>query len=69
MAKLTCTTTPMDTPTGRDDVPAAPHRLHGADRAGLGEKGWAEVSDDQTGEPDAGNVPRDLFEPPGSPGS
>jgi hypothetical protein len=57
-------TTPMDTPTGREAVPAAPHRLHGADRSGLGSKGWAETPDDLTGRPDDSNVPRDWFEPP-----
>lgn len=57
-------TTPMDTPTGREAVPAAPHRLHGADRSGLGRKGWAETPDDLTGRPDDSNVPRDWFEPP-----
>jgi hypothetical protein len=57
-------TVPMDTPKGREDVPAAPHRLHGADRGGLGEKGWSEVPADQVGDPDDSNVPPEEFEPP-----
>jgi hypothetical protein len=56
-------TIPMDTPTGRDDVPAVPHRLHGADRGGLGEKGWAEVPADQVGDPGDTNVPAEQYEP------
>ncbi|MGD9981923.1 MAG: hypothetical protein AB7H66_07060 [Hyphomonadaceae bacterium] len=55
---------PMDTPHGRERVPAAEHRLHGADRSGIGQKGWAEVPDDLIGHPDDTNVPRDWFEPP-----
>jgi hypothetical protein len=38
--------------------------LHGADRSGLGEKGWAEVAEDRIGHPDNTNVPPDWFEPP-----
>lgn len=53
----------MDTPAGRVVVPAATHRLHGADRSGLGEKGWAEIPDDQIGHPDAGNVGPEYYEP------
>ena len=53
---------PMDTPAGRVYVPAA-HRLHGADRSGLGEKGWAEIPDDQIGHPDSGNVGPEFYEP------
>jgi hypothetical protein len=56
-------TTPMDTPHGRVEVPAAPHRLHGADRSGLGDKGWAEVPADQAGHPGDTNVAREFFEP------
>jgi len=54
-------TTPMDTPDGREEVPVAAGRLHGADRSGLGEKGWAEVED--VGHLDDSNVPRDYFKP------
>lgn len=54
---------PMDAPHGRETVPAAPHRLHGADRSGLGEKGWAEVPEDGIGHPDDTNIPTDFFEP------
>jgi hypothetical protein len=56
---------PMDAPHGREIVPGAPHRLHGADRSGLGQKGWAEVPEDLIGDPDDSNVPRGWFEPPG----
>ena len=55
--------TPMDTQTGRDEVPAASDRLHGADRGGLGQDGWAEVPDDRVGHPDDTNVPPELYEP------
>jgi hypothetical protein len=54
----------MDTPTGRENVPAAPRRLHGADRSGLGSRGWAEVPEDLVGHPGDTNVPADWFEPP-----
>lgn len=54
---------PMDAPRGREIVPGAKHRLHGADRSGLGEKGWAEVSEDLVGHPDDTNVPEEFFEP------
>jgi hypothetical protein len=54
----------MDAPRGRETVPGAQHRLHGADRSGLGEKGWAEVGEDRIGHPEDTNVPRDWFEPP-----
>jgi hypothetical protein len=56
--------TAMDTQTGREFVPAAPHRLHGADRGGLGADGWAEVPDDLVGDPDDANVPPEFYEPP-----
>jgi hypothetical protein len=56
-------TTPMDTPDGRVDVPAAPRRLHGADRGGLGQDGWAEVPEDLVGDPDNANVPPEFYEP------
>jgi len=55
-------TTPTDTRAGRNEVPAA-RRLHGADRAGLGDKGWAEVPDDRVGDPDRTNVPREYYAP------
>ena len=58
-------TAPMDTPNGRVEAPAAPHRLHGADRSGLGERGWAEVPADLIGDPDDTNVPPDFYEPMG----
>jgi hypothetical protein len=54
--------TPMDTQTSRDEVPAASDRLHGADRGGLGEKGWAEVPEDNVGHPDDTNVPPEFYE-------
>ena len=55
--------TPMDTQTSRDAVPAASDRLHGADRAGLGDDGWAEVPEDLIGDPDDSNVPAEFYEP------
>lgn len=54
---------PMDTQTGRDQVPAASDRLHGADRGGLGDDGWAEVPEDLVGDPDDTNVPPEFYEP------
>jgi hypothetical protein len=54
---------PMDAPHGREVVPGAEHRLHGADRSGLGEKGWAEVPADLVGRPDDTNIPSEFFEP------
>lgn len=54
---------PMDTQAGREVVPAATHRLRGADRGGLGEEGWAEVPDDLIGDPDDTNVPPEFYEP------
>jgi hypothetical protein len=53
----------MDTPDGRVPVPAAVHRLHGADRSGLGEKGWAELPDDLVGHPDDTNIDPVFFQP------
>jgi hypothetical protein len=53
----------MDTPNGRISVPAATHRLRGADRSGLGEKGWAEVPNDRIGHPADTNVPEEYYEP------
>jgi|GEM_PF-3012461 len=53
----------MDTPAGRAGVPAPAHRLHGADRSGLGDKGWAEIPDDQVGHPDESNVGPEYYEP------
>ena len=54
---------PMDTQTGRDEVPAPSDRLHGADRGDLGAEGWAEVSEDRVGHPDDTNVPPEFYEP------
>jgi hypothetical protein len=51
----------MDTPGGRKIVPATPGRLHGGDRGGLGEKGWAE--EDEAGHPDDTNIPPDFHQP------
>jgi hypothetical protein len=53
----------MDTPEGRKQIPAASHRLHGADRSGLGEEGWAEVPEDRLGDPDDTNVGPEFYEP------
>lgn len=54
-------TVPMDTQTGRAAIPAVTGRLHGADRSGLGDKGWAETPADQIGNPDDTDVsPGDL---------
>ena len=52
----------MDTPYGRERVPAATDRLHGADRSGLGEEGWAVVPEDLVGDPDDGNVAPEFYE-------
>ena len=53
----------MDTPHGREAPPAATGRLHGADRAGLGDKGWDETPDDLIGHPDDGNIDAELYDP------
>lgn len=53
----------MDTPAGRVRVPGATDRLHGADRSGLGQKGWAETPEDGVGHPADGNVPAEYYEP------
>lgn len=53
----------MDTSNGRETVPGVPDRLSGADRSGLGEKGWAEVPDDLVGRPDDTNITPDLHQP------
>lgn len=53
---------PMDSHGERKIVPAA-DRLHGADRGGLGDEGWAEVPEDLVGDPDATNVPPEFYEP------
>ncbi len=42
----------MDTQNGAKIVPAAADRIHGADRSGLGDEGWAEFSEDKIGAPD-----------------
>jgi hypothetical protein len=53
-------TAPTD---ARNRAPAAPRRLHGADRSGLGEKGWAEVPESNVGHPDDTNVEPEYYEP------
>jgi hypothetical protein len=45
------------------DAPAAPHRLHGADRSGLGEDGWSEVPESNIGHPDDTNIDPAYYEP------
>lgn len=45
------------------EVPSVPHRLHGADRSKLGEKGWAEVAENKIGHPDNSNISADFYEP------
>lgn len=57
----------MDTPNGRVEVPGVAERLHGADRSGLGDDGWAEVAPDGVGHPDDTNVPPDYHLPLGMP--
>ncbi|WP_325059335.1 hypothetical protein [Vitreimonas sp.] len=52
----------MDTPNGRDEVPAATDRLRGADRSGLHDEGWAEVPADGVGHPDDNNVGPEYYE-------
>jgi hypothetical protein len=37
--------------------------VHGADRGGLGDDGWAEVPEDLVGDPDDTNVPPEFYEP------
>jgi hypothetical protein len=57
----------MDTRDGRGAAPQAHHRLHGADRSGLGDKGWSETPDDLIGDPDNSNVEAELYDPLQSP--
>lgn len=57
----------MDTPGGRQTVPGPPERLHGGDRSGLGEKGWAEDDESGVGRPDDTNVPPDFHQPQPAP--
>jgi len=52
----------MDTPSGRDEVPAAVDRLRGADRSGLNADGWAEVAEDRIGHPGDSDVPPAYYE-------
>ena len=52
----------MDTPNGRDEVPAAVDRLRGADRSGLGADGWAEVPADGVGHPDDTDIGPEFYE-------
>ena len=54
---------PMDTPGARKIIPAATDRLRGADRSGLGDRGWAEVPEDRIGHPDDTNVEPEYYEP------
>ena len=42
----------QDDPQPRPEPP----RLYGADRSGLGEKGWAEIPEDGVGHPDDSNA-------------
>jgi len=51
----------MDSRGGRIGVPAA-ERMHGGDRAGLGDKGWAETPDDLRGRP--ASAPPPIHENP-----
>lgn len=53
----------MDTPHGRTTIPAPSRRLHGGDRSGLGQDGWAEVDADAIGHPDETNIAPDFHEP------
>ena len=53
----------MDTASGRETPPVANGRLHGADRAGLGDKGWSETPEDLTGDPDGSNIDAELYDP------
>jgi hypothetical protein len=57
----------VDTPHGRDTPASAKGRLHGGDRAGLGDKGWSETPDDLTGDPDHSNIDVELYDPLQSP--
>lgn len=62
-ADLMSTGVAMDTPGARQVIPAARHRLRGADRSGLGQAGWAEVAADGIGDPDDTNVAPEYYEP------
>lgn len=54
----------MDTPGGRQVVPGSAKRLHGGDRSGLGEKGWAaEDEESGIGRPDDTNVDEAFHQP------
>jgi len=53
----------MAAPRPPGEVPSVPHRLHGADRSKLGEKGWAEVPEDKIGQPRDTNIDADFYEP------
>jgi hypothetical protein len=59
---------PMETPGATIIVPTAPDQLEGADRSGLGDKGWAETPDDLTGHPDETNIGPEMHrDPPNAP--
>jgi hypothetical protein len=47
----------------RTEPQPSPPRLYGADRSGLGDKGWAEVPEDGVGHPDDSNVDPAWFTP------
>jgi hypothetical protein len=53
----------MDARGGREAPPVANDRLHGADRSGLGDKGWSETPDDLIGNPDDSNIDAELYDP------
>jgi hypothetical protein len=38
-------------------------RLHGADRSGLGMRGWSETPDDLIGRPDDSNIASEFYDP------
>jgi hypothetical protein len=63
MSDTTKSGVPMDSQGDRQIVPAVKDRLRGADRSGLGQDGWAEVPEDNVGDPDDTNVPPAFYEP------
>jgi hypothetical protein len=55
---------PMDTRDGRHLVPGPARRLHGGDRSGLGERGWAEDDEEpRAGRPEDTNIAPDFHQP------
>ena len=56
-------TVAMDAGQDRMEFPAAPGRLHGADRSALGQTGWAEVAEDLIGAPDDSDIGPEYFKP------